>query len=291
MTALQVAEMLHARPSGRGRWLARCPAHNDRHPSLTITQGRDATLLRCWSAGCTVEQIVAAVGLQMRDLFHCDQSTPQERRKAADAKACQDAGGAHQRMADREKRERVFRLGRIVECNWREASTLTSPPGDGKAIPRGLRKMAGGGDKDVSNRARTWWAANARTAVLHYYLPIALLSRLRLCILCSCTPDLNPIEKAWAKLKQMLRSAKARNKEALDLAITQALPSSPPTMPKPGSEYGLAHYSKEAFALAVGEGMQVERQLEELLLDSSFWQSLGIALGWKYKDGRDVVKY
>lgn len=38
------------------------------------------------------------------------------------------------------------------------------------------------------------------------------------------SPDLNPIEKAWAKLKQLLRAAKARSKEALDLAITDALP-------------------------------------------------------------------
>ena len=38
------------------------------------------------------------------------------------------------------------------------------------------------------------------------------------------SPDLNPIEKAWAKLKQLLRAAKARTKEALDQAITQVLP-------------------------------------------------------------------
>lgn len=37
------------------------------------------------------------------------------------------------------------------------------------------------------------------------------------------SPDLNPIEKAWAKLKQLLRSAKARTKETLDQAIEQAL--------------------------------------------------------------------
>lgn len=39
------------------------------------------------------------------------------------------------------------------------------------------------------------------------------------------SPDLNPIEKAWAKLKLLLRSAKARSKEALDQAITQLLPN------------------------------------------------------------------
>ena len=38
------------------------------------------------------------------------------------------------------------------------------------------------------------------------------------------SPDLNPIEKAWAKPKQLLRSTKARSKEALDQAITQLLP-------------------------------------------------------------------
>jgi transposase len=38
------------------------------------------------------------------------------------------------------------------------------------------------------------------------------------------SPDLNPIEKAWAKLKQLLREAKARTKETLDQAITDALP-------------------------------------------------------------------
>ena len=38
------------------------------------------------------------------------------------------------------------------------------------------------------------------------------------------SPDLNPIEKAWAKLKQLLRAAKARTRETLDQAITQLLP-------------------------------------------------------------------
>lgn len=37
------------------------------------------------------------------------------------------------------------------------------------------------------------------------------------------SPDLNPIEKAWAKLKQLLRSAKARTQEALDHALAEAL--------------------------------------------------------------------
>ena len=39
------------------------------------------------------------------------------------------------------------------------------------------------------------------------------------------SPDLNPIEKAWAKLKQLLRSAKARTAEALEQAIAELLPA------------------------------------------------------------------
>jgi len=37
------------------------------------------------------------------------------------------------------------------------------------------------------------------------------------------SPDLNPIEKAWAKIKQYLRSTRARSKEDLDQGITAAL--------------------------------------------------------------------
>jgi transposase len=42
------------------------------------------------------------------------------------------------------------------------------------------------------------------------------------------SPDLNPIEKVWSKLKQLLRSVKARTQEALDNAITELLPQISP---------------------------------------------------------------
>ncbi len=37
------------------------------------------------------------------------------------------------------------------------------------------------------------------------------------------SPDLSPIEPCWSKVKTVLRKAKARLREALDLAVTQAL--------------------------------------------------------------------
>jgi transposase len=37
------------------------------------------------------------------------------------------------------------------------------------------------------------------------------------------SPDLNPIEKCWSKVKSYLRKAKARTREALEAALKQAL--------------------------------------------------------------------
>jgi len=58
------------------------------------------------------------------------------------------------------------------------------------------------------------------------------------------SPDLNPIEKAWAKLKQLLRNAKARTAQALDQAIAELLPASAHKTLKPGSDSPSMLYSK-----------------------------------------------
>jgi hypothetical protein len=63
-----VARLPSARRNPRG-WLAKCPAHDDRAPSLSISSGADGrVLLKCFS-GCEVDRIVAALGVQTRDLF------------------------------------------------------------------------------------------------------------------------------------------------------------------------------------------------------------------------------
>ncbi len=50
-------------------WTAKCPAHDDRAPSLSISEGADGrTLLKC-HAGCATPDILKALGLQMSDLF------------------------------------------------------------------------------------------------------------------------------------------------------------------------------------------------------------------------------
>jgi AAA domain-containing protein len=59
---------LHAKRSGKG-WLAKCPAHEDRRPSLTIDEGSDGRALVKCHAGCTLDAVLAASGLTRRDLF------------------------------------------------------------------------------------------------------------------------------------------------------------------------------------------------------------------------------
>lgn len=57
------------RETGAGRWIARCPAHEDRSPSLGIRELGDGTVLIRCHAGCGAADVVAAVGLELRDLF------------------------------------------------------------------------------------------------------------------------------------------------------------------------------------------------------------------------------
>jgi len=55
--------------TGRGTWLACCPAHADKRPSLSLRDtDNGAVLIHCF-AGCTVHGVVGALGLELADLF------------------------------------------------------------------------------------------------------------------------------------------------------------------------------------------------------------------------------
>ena len=60
MTAEAIAKALGGRKTG-GSWMARCPAHDDREPSLSLTTGREGRLLVRCHAGCPQEAVVAAM--------------------------------------------------------------------------------------------------------------------------------------------------------------------------------------------------------------------------------------
>ena len=57
------------RKHGPGRWSARCPAHDDKSPSLSIRETPEGKVLLHCHAECAVADVVAAVGLDLSDLF------------------------------------------------------------------------------------------------------------------------------------------------------------------------------------------------------------------------------
>ena len=54
---------------GKGQWIARCPAHDDRDPSLAIREEQDGRILIKCFAGCSPEDVMTSVGLSLSDLF------------------------------------------------------------------------------------------------------------------------------------------------------------------------------------------------------------------------------
>jgi putative DNA primase/helicase len=53
---------------GDGTYKARCPAHDDNSPSLSIDAGTDRVLLKC-HAGCSIDQIMQSLNMEKRQLF------------------------------------------------------------------------------------------------------------------------------------------------------------------------------------------------------------------------------
>ena len=66
MTTETIAMALGGRKAGAA-WMARCPAHDDREPSLAITDARDGKVLVCCHAGCSQQDVIAA--FQARGLW------------------------------------------------------------------------------------------------------------------------------------------------------------------------------------------------------------------------------
>ena len=60
MIAEAIAKALGGRKAGAG-WTARCPAHDDRTPSLSLTDTQDGKVLVRCHAGCEQERVIAAL--------------------------------------------------------------------------------------------------------------------------------------------------------------------------------------------------------------------------------------
>lgn len=71
--AIHIDELLsrfeYVKPNGKDKWMCRCSAHNDRGPSLSIRLLPDGRILIWCFAGCGAADILAAIGLSLRDLY------------------------------------------------------------------------------------------------------------------------------------------------------------------------------------------------------------------------------
>ncbi len=55
--------------TGPGKYLSRCPAHDDRSPSLAIKDGDDGRILIHCFAGCETEDVLSAIGMTFSDIM------------------------------------------------------------------------------------------------------------------------------------------------------------------------------------------------------------------------------
>jgi hypothetical protein len=70
MSAAKLLDRLErVRQTGPGRWVATCPAHEDRSPSLSVRELDDGRVLLNDFGGCGTDAVLAALGLTMAELF------------------------------------------------------------------------------------------------------------------------------------------------------------------------------------------------------------------------------
>ena len=110
MTAEAIAKALGGRKAGSG-WMARCPAHDDREPSLSITTGCESKVLVRCHAGCDQRQVIAA--LQARGLWDDQDRLPGH----ANRRKSRPAVGAPPNSDDTKRTEGALRL-------WEASSPL-----------------------------------------------------------------------------------------------------------------------------------------------------------------------
>jgi hypothetical protein len=62
------------KPRGQDKWIACCPAHDDKSPSMTIKLTDDGRILFHCFAGCTVQEICDSIAVEVHHLFPDDKT-------------------------------------------------------------------------------------------------------------------------------------------------------------------------------------------------------------------------
>lgn len=66
---LLLNQLYRVKQTGHGQYLAICPSHEDKNPSLAIKWTDDGKILLKCFAGCSAYEVVSSAGLSLSDLF------------------------------------------------------------------------------------------------------------------------------------------------------------------------------------------------------------------------------
>jgi hypothetical protein len=64
-----LANLKRVKSTSKNRWLACCPAHEDRSPSLSIMQNEQGKIFIHCFAGCNGKAIMSSIGMTLSDLY------------------------------------------------------------------------------------------------------------------------------------------------------------------------------------------------------------------------------
>ena len=174
-------------PNAKGDYVAKCPAHDDKTASLCVAAGEKGIVLKC-QAGCATKDIVASMGLVMKDLFYTQSGSstssgatapPSPRgegskdmgkvlpmKKQAEKK--QAAGKAAEEHAEQEQAKKKDPLGEIV-CTYPYVDE------DGKLLFEVVRFRTEDGGKTFRQRVKDankpggyrWSLEGVRRVIFH----------------------------------------------------------------------------------------------------------------------------
>jgi hypothetical protein len=127
------------RPSGAGRWMARCPAHADGRASLSVRDVDGRVLVHCF-AGCETRAVLGALNLRLSDLFDAP--------LGHDKPALRDRGHWHGTRAALEALRDEARVVAIVANDISQGRPVAPADADRVAVAAGriaesLRKLYG----------------------------------------------------------------------------------------------------------------------------------------------------
>ena len=156
MSAAEIAKVLGRASHSNGQWSCLCPAHDDKDPSLSITEGADGTLLWKCHAGC--EQLAVRDALRAKGLLNgTDTTTTGKMIGAVYDYVDRDGVLAHQVVRFLPKDFRQRRPGTDGAWIWNLQGVTPIP----YKLPRVLEAIKDGktiymceGEKDCDNLAR-----------------------------------------------------------------------------------------------------------------------------------------